>query len=366
MKTTSVLSAAALCLLASACADSIPVAPTATLSTLSSSAALAAGSDEVATVSAGLDAMNAKLAEAGAPLRFAKAELRFAATGYQAATSTVIFANDRARGTEGEWVKGDPRRNGRTGVTYAVGSNTGGLPLTLNSTWTAIVQVPAAQVDAQIEEGMEAWRARSCSSSAIERVTGGSNPDLFDELLRGYVPMDWTNPADIVQGMWQPKGFFRAVAASVPMPPEQGDFIIGVTLTAFFSDEQGNYTDIDGNGKHDIGLSEVYYNRRLDITPQGFLDGYLWSNTGAAIFTDFFSIIAHETGHALGINHFGKVYVTKNDIQFDANGFPFVDPADIRYAPKALMNAVYVPGTQNTITGTDNSSFCMLWASRKK
>lgn len=360
MKTTSVLSAAALCLLASACADTIPVEPSATLSTFSSSAALAEESDEVAIVSSGLDEMNARLAAAGAPLRFAKAELRFAGVGYEAATSTIVFANDRARGIGAEWVKGDPRRNGRTGVTYAVGSNSGGLPFTLNADWSAIVPVPAAQVDAQIEEGMQAWRNRSCSAAGIERVAGGANPDLFDEIYRGYVPMDWTNPADIVQGMWQPRGFFQTLAMAFGMPAAEGDFIIGITLSAYFVDDEGNYSDIDRNGKADIGLAEIYYNRFVGVTPQGQILGYLWSNDGAPGFTDFYSIIAHETGHALGLNHFGKVFVTKKATE---DGQLTVD--EVKYAPEALMNAVYITG-RNEIRGTDNSSFCMLWSSRKK
>jgi hypothetical protein len=37
--------------------------------------------------------------------------------------------------------------------------------------------------------------------------------------------------------------------------------------------------------------------------------------------------------------------------------------SDIKYAPKALMNAVYVNG-RTDILGTDNSQFCQIWASK--
>jgi hypothetical protein len=37
--------------------------------------------------------------------------------------------------------------------------------------------------------------------------------------------------------------------------------------------------------------------------------------------------------------------------------------SDIKYAPKALMNAVYVTG-RTDILGTDNSQFCQIWASK--
>ena len=360
MKTTSVLSAAALCLLASACADTIPVEPTAaSLSSVAARASVAGDADEVSTVSAGLDAMNAQFAAAGVPLRVAKAELMFSATQFQAATSTIVFANDRVRGIGAEWVKGDPRRNGRMGVSYAVGSNTGQLPLTLNAARTAIVVVPATQVDAQIEEGMDAWRSRSCSSASIARVEGGVNPDLYDELYRGVFPTNWTNPADIVQGMWQSRAFFQTLAAAFGLPPADGDNIIGITLTAYFVDGNGDLTDIDRNGKADIGLAEIYYNRFVGITPQGQLVGYLWSNDGAPGFTDFYSIITHETGHALGLGHFGKIFVTRKDA---ADG---ISVSDVKFAPEAMMNAVYITG-RNEIRGTDNSSFCQLWASRMR
>jgi hypothetical protein len=37
--------------------------------------------------------------------------------------------------------------------------------------------------------------------------------------------------------------------------------------------------------------------------------------------------------------------------------------ADIEYAPKALMNALDVTG-RDEIRGTDNGSFCQIWASK--
>jgi hypothetical protein len=360
MKTTSVLSAAALCLLASACADTIPLEPsTANLSTHRSSAATLADSGEAGSVSASLDAINEYLASARINMRVAKAEIMFAATGYQAATSTIVFANDRVRGTGAAWVKGDPRRGGRTGVNYAVGSSTGGLPITYTP-GVGLHYVSAQQTDAQVEEAMSAWRGRSCSGAAIERVSGGQNPDVFDDLLRGSFPADWMNPADVVQGMWQPQGWFRTLAQFFGMPPAAGDNIIGVTLSIYHTDENGEFTDIDNNGLFDMGLAEIYYNQFVGITPQGQLVGYLWSNNAQPGYTDFFSIIAHETGHALGLNHFGKVFVTGPALE---DGQITLD--EVKYAPKALMNAVYVTG-RNEITGTDNSSFCQIWSSRRK
>jgi hypothetical protein len=51
------------------------------------------------------------------------------------------------------------------------------------------------------------------------------------------------------------------------------------------------------------------------------------------------------------------VFVTKKAA---ADG---IQIADVKYAPKALMNAVYITG-RDEIRGTDNGSFCQIWASK--
>jgi hypothetical protein len=69
--------------------------------------------------------------------------------------------------------------------------------------------------------------------------------------------------------------------------------------------------------------------------------------------------MTHETGHSLGLGHFGKLFVTKHDA---ADGR--ITISDIKYAPYAIMNAAYVDG-RNEIAGTDHSSFCQIWSSAK-
>lgn len=296
---------------------------------------------EVAVVSPYLAEMNRNLALSGAGVRVLKAELLVDAATWSGSSQTLI-ADDRQRGTGYRWVKGDPRRAGRAGVTYAFdprNSNT----VTRNIDGSGVRLVTAPEFDAYLEEGMSAWRDRSCSAAPVERVAvpAGVDPDILDNLFLGSDGgRPYAQVSDIVQAGWKPLSFFQAFAGA------DGAGILGVSFTFVFVDANGNPTDIDGDGNQDTGLNEVYYNT-----------SFYWAGHGGTNAVDFYSIIAHETGHSFGLAHFGKVFVTKRDA---ADG---ISIADVKYAPKALMNAVYVTG-RNEIVGTDNSSFCQIWASK--
>jgi len=203
-------------------------------------------------------------------------------------------------------------------------------------------QLTTAEQDAKIEQAVAAWRALTCSSAPITRVPvpAGTDPDYLDEFFRGNPAgsANYAQPADIVEAGWQPPGFFNAIAGP------DGDFILGITFTFYFTDGAGTPTDIDRNGKAHAALAEIFYNA-----------GYYFGDR-AANSVDFFSILAHETGHGLGLGHFGKLFVTAKDA---ADG---ITASDVKFAPLALMNAGYV--FPNVIQGTDNSQFCQIWASR--
>ena len=339
------LTALALLTATVACGDAAPVAPPVTPGAPSLAAAPSDGSDERVTVSPVLAAMNERLAASGAKVRVAKAELRYAADGWNGVTSTTIIASDRERGFGAEWVKGDPRRDGRRGVTYANASREWLQPPTRDPNGANVRPVSYEQLDAQIEEGVASWRGLACSSAPIERapVAAGANSTLVDDFfLRRPLRANYRQPADIVQGGWLPRVFFQIIGGGAA-----GDGIIGVAFTLVFVDDEGNPTDIDRDGNDDTGLSEIFYNSR-----------FFWGTNAARNVVDFYSIITHETGHSLGLNHFGKVFVTKKGL---SDGFQL---GDIKYAPYAMMNAVYVTG-RNELAGTDNSSFCQIWASRR-
>jgi hypothetical protein len=327
---------------AAACGD-VPV-PTTSLAPSSASATRAATSttDENVTYSPLLAGINTKLAASGARYRVAAAELRIAAAGWTGVTSTLLVADNRERSLGAEWVIGDPRRGGSAGVTYAFGSNTAIAPTTRDPDGSNVRLVSAEEQSAYIDEAMGAWRAITCSSKPITKVAvpAGTDPDLFDQLVNGDAPSaNYASPADIVESGWQPYTWFRTLAGG-----PAGDALIGVTLAYAFVDGDGNFTDIDRNGKADLAQAEIFFN-----------DGYYWGN-GAPNVVDFYSIITHESGHGLGLGHFGKVFITRKDAS-DGVSLP-----DVKYAPYAMMNAVYVTG-RNELAGTDDSQFCSVWAS---
>lgn len=326
---------------AAACADA-PV-PTESLapSATADARATASTTDENYAYSPLLARINATLAQSRANYRVAAAELRIAAKGWTAATSTVLLADDRSRSLGVEWVEGDPRRDGRIGVTYAFGSNTAIAPTTRDPDGSNERLVDAAEQAVHIDEAIGAWRAITCSSKPITKVPvpAGTDPDQFDQLVNGDAPSaNYAAPADIVESGWQPFTWFRALAGG-----PAGDAILGVTIPFAFSDASGNFTDIDHDGKADLAQIEIFYN-----------DGYFWGN-GADNVVDFYSIITHETGHGLGLGHFGKVFVTKTDA---ADG---LSVTDVKYAPYAMMNAVYAGGRKE-LAGSDDSQFCSIWA----
>lgn len=132
--------------------------------------------------------------------------------------------------------------------------------------------------------------------------------------------------ADITHNGWLPAPFFDLLA------PGGSTFILGVTFTIVFTDDNGNLIDTDNNGKYDVAWREIYYN-----------DNFTWRD-GATY--DIETVSLHEAGHGLSQAHFGKAFRNSGGLHF---------------APRAVMNAAY-SGVQTQINQSDNGGHCSNWA----
>jgi hypothetical protein len=275
-----------------------------------------------------LVAINRALAARGAQVRVEYADYRTAPGSGR--VGQRIFAFDRSKQLGIEWVPGDPRRGGRTNLTYLVDRSDGathtGNPLT------------SAQTEAAIDRAVNTWEDVKCSNLSIDKVPDtGADPDLFDGLL-GFGTVG-TQFADITYAGWYPAEFFDAIA------PGGSEFILAVTFFFAFDDngnpfdEEGSPTDIDHDRKFDFAAAELYYN-----------DAFLWGLDQNFPFSDVEGTTLHETGHALGLGHFGKIFQTV------ANG-------KVHFAPFSVMNAIDPGFPTQVLTGTDKGGFCSVWAS---
>lgn len=193
--------------------------------------------------------------------------------------------------------------------------------------------LPVEVTNDAIDRAMATWDGVTCSDLGMfevpydGRTTGFilTVPELAVEGYEGsseYV-------ADVVHAGWLPAVFFDLLAEG------GSEFILGVTFTIVFTDDDGNYVDANNDGRYDVAWREIYYN-----------DAFAW-NDGATY--DVETIALHEAGHGLSQGHFGKAFRTA------ANG-------KLHFSPRAVMNAAY-SGIQTEIEKTDNAGHCSSWAS---
>jgi hypothetical protein len=224
----------------------------------------------------------------------------------------TVFFNDRVKQLGAHFVPGDPRRGGRTNITYIVDQAEG-----------AIDGLTVGQTTAAIDRAMATWNGVNCSTIPITKLPDIPGLDIgLVETLLGQTGGPFLL-ADITHAGWLPAGV---------LPPN----VIGITFTFIFIDPAtGAATDIDNNGKADVAFREILYN-----------DRFVWSINGNI---DVQTVALHESGHGLSQGHFGKAFGT------DANG-------KIHFAPLAVMNAAY-SGVQQDLKGTDNGGHCSIWGS---
>ena len=224
------------------------------------------------------------------------------------------------------WVANDSRRNADgTNITYLVDQSDGATASGLTN----------AQTEAAIDRALGTWQADHAVKklAIVKRPDTGADPDVFDFVL-GFGSLGNPFLADVVEAGWLPGAFFDAIGG-----PGGAHGILAVTISAIFTDDNGNPTDINGDNFFDTAFAEVYYNDNFG-NPTGSRPGFPWGINVALPGIDVETVALHENGHSLGIDHFGP-------------------------PPDAVMNPVYA-GLRHTILPPDHAGMATVWGSWPK
>jgi len=268
-------------------------------------------------IAAAMERVNLQLETSGAGYRVGVAE--YLSTDGEAIGNIVISKDvGNKRLPDADFVPGDLRRvwsaTASTAMTYAIDTTIDAVPV--------LGGLTAALTDAAIVRASNSWDALTCSDLGFQRNADfGIDIGVVAFLVSGGGVGSPFVLADVQHAGWRDLNFAGG--------------ILGVTFTFVFVDGGGNPTDIDNNGKPDTAFREIYYH-----------PSFSWADDGVSN-VDVETVALHEIGHGLSQAHFGKVFIDKK--------------ANIKFAPRAVMNAVYV-SPQRTLLGTDNGGHCGNWA----
>jgi len=288
-----------------------------------------------------LEAANVQLAGIGARARISQIEwVTRSETGQVG--QTVFFRRRGNKQLAADFVPGDPRRGGRTNILYLVDQSDG----------AAVGGLTNADTEAAIDRAVGSWNDVACSEIPVEKAPDtGEDPDLADFAFGvgdlGTINLGPVTTVDIVHGGFVGAALFDAVTPGcVPgsiTNPCGSVFILGITFTEVFVDDNGDPTDVNNDGKADVAFREIFYN---NADPDANGNTVPWRINA---FPDVESVALHEFGHGLSQAHFGEVFLT------NSNG-------KIHFAPLAVMNA----GTDRVsqeLLGTDVGGHCSIWGS---
>ena len=262
--------------------------------------------------------INAQLAARG--LRVAVREANISFSDADKEREATVIANDRKRRAGYKFVVFDPRRPTKNGfLRQSIFS-----PFAQAPTGTAFIPGTPS-----INASFHTWTAQECSR--LEIVANALEPNIVPSALLavgGFVNEPLVSDVNTL-------GFVPGFIFDQVLGPGSSTTVLGVTFPFVWLDEKGNPTDIDHDGLDDLAFAEIWYN-----------GAFSWTNTGRGKEIDIQTVSLHENGHALGLNHFGKIVLT-------ANG-------KLEATPRAVMNA-YIIGTLRELRPTDQDTYCGLW-----
>lgn len=263
------------------------------------------------------------------PVTMASINERLADQGFNFAVGEIEFftigesrPSNRIHQQPFRWVEGDPRRLAQgNDITYLVDQSDGATASGLTN----------AQTEGAIDSAMGTWDGLQAMRNVniVKRADPGSDPDIFDSFF-GFGGFGDPFAADIVHAGWLPREYFEAVGG-----PGGGRGILAFSVTFFFTDDDGNPTDINNDGYLDTALNEVYFNDTFG-DPGDDRAGNPWGIDVVLPGVDVETVALHESGHSLGLGHFGP-------------------------PPGAVMNPVYA-GINHSPDAADIAGLRTVWS----
>ncbi|MDZ7362425.1 MAG: M10 family metallopeptidase domain-containing protein [candidate division KSB1 bacterium] len=194
------------------------------------------------------------------------------------------------------WVANDARRNASGDrLTYMVDPRFGATASGLSANQTTNAINASISVHNDFLSSQTALNLRS-------RGFRGADPTIFDELFGldpdGNQGNGFPFFADFTQAGFYSGSYFDALFG----PGGKENVLAFTAAFIFINPSTGAPTDIDGNGRLDRALAEVYYNNFFG-TPGGSRAGFPWGINVNLPGIDVQTVAQHENGHSLDLGH---------------------------------------------------------------